>query len=144
MAREARPPNGYPALGERRWELDLTGSHPGALVQVRRWAATELADLSEDHLACLMLVAVELVTNAYEHGGGPRSVRITRTRVPYSIRIEVDDSNTDQLTLGHSRFGEGANRGRGLILVDKLGERWGVDRHAATGTKTVWAEIAGE
>jgi hypothetical protein len=36
---------------------------------------------------------------------------------------------------------EGAVGGRGMLLVDKLAERWGVRDDQHTGGKTVWAEI---
>jgi anti-sigma regulatory factor (Ser/Thr protein kinase) len=122
--------------------MDLTGSDPTVLARVRRWVATELADLGPDHLADVVLVTVELVTNAYEHGSGAKTVRLIRSRTPCSIRIEADDFNVDQLTLGRSRFGEQDHRGRGLIMVDKVGDQWGVRRHTATGTKTVWVDVS--
>jgi anti-sigma regulatory factor (Ser/Thr protein kinase) len=95
-------------------------------VQVRRWAATELADLGEDHLADVMLVAIELVTNAYDHGNGPRMIRLTPSPELCMITVEVGDSNTVEPVLGVSRFGVAANRGRGMTLVDRISECWGV------------------
>ena len=125
------------------WELDLRGSTPGLLVQVRRWAATELADLGDDHLSDVMLVAVELVTNAFDHGDGPRLIRMSRTRTPCRVNIEVEDSNCLPVTLGRSRL-DSANRGRGLVIVDKLADSWGAVLHLEAETKTVWAQISCE
>lgn len=125
------------------WTFDVRNNSPQLFVEIRRWTADALADLGDYHLNDVMLVVVELVTNAYEHGGGARAVRLARTYTPCRIDIEVDDNNADHLTLGVSRHGSGANRGRGLIMVDKLAEGWGVRRHASGG-KTVWANISCE
>lgn len=122
------------------WSLDLRGTSPGVLVQARQWAREALADLGRDHLADTMLVATELVTNAYDHGGGPREVRMTRSYTPCLISIEVDDSNTDPPVLGRSRHPTGGH-GRGLTLVDRLSESWGMTLHSTAGYKTVWARI---
>jgi hypothetical protein len=106
------------------WQLDLRGSNPGVLVQVRRWAATALADLGDGHLGDVMLVAIELVTNAFDHGGGPRTIRMRRSRMPCVVGIDVEDSDIGRLTPGTSRFG--GYRGRGLVIVDKLSATWGI------------------
>jgi hypothetical protein len=125
------------------WELDLRGTTPAFLPGVRVWAAKELPSLGVAHLADVMLVAVELVTNAYEHGGGPLTIRMTRSALPCVIGIEVDDVNTEEPTVGVSRFGVDANRGRGLVMIDKIAESWGAIRHTAGG-KTIWARISCE
>ncbi|OLF18137.1 hypothetical protein BU204_08390 [Actinophytocola xanthii] len=124
------------------WELDLVNSSPGALVEVRRWAAAELADLGDAHLNDVMMVAVELVTNAYDHGDGPRVIRMVHHRTPCWIEIEVDDFNVQAPALGRSRFGPEAHRGRGLVLVDRLSSAWGTREHGDGNGKTVWARIS--
>jgi anti-sigma regulatory factor (Ser/Thr protein kinase) len=117
--------------------LDLADDVP-PLAAVRRWAAEELADLTEDEIDDCMLLVTELVSNAYDHGTGPRSVRLRRSPDRSHVRIEVDDASPDDLTFGRSRLGP--NRGRGLVIVDKLAKDWGVD--VRPGGKTVWAELS--
>ncbi|GAB1508194.1 ATP-binding protein [Actinophytocola sp. KF-1] len=135
--------HGPPTGPGDEWTFVVDDNTPQLLARVRRWTATALADLGDDHLNDVMLILVELVSNAYEHGGGCRSVRLARSRTPCRIDVEVDDNNADQLTPGVSRFGTKANRGRGLIMIDKIAESWGV-RNADGVGKTVWAHISCE
>ncbi|MCE6995533.1 ATP-binding protein [Saccharothrix sp. S26] len=118
--------------------LDLTGRPTPPLVQVRRWAVTAMADLDDDHLQAVLLVATELVANAYDHAH-PHRVRLRRSRVPCQVRIEVEDTSPARPILGRSRLGE--HRGRGLVMVDNLTRhQWGTQARSDGGTgKTVWA-----
>ncbi|MEU7477025.1 ATP-binding protein [Lentzea sp. NPDC042327] len=107
------------------------------LADLRSWASTLLADLSEDVLLDVQLVCTELASNAYEHAAAPRVVRMSRTNEV--IRVEVEDGTPAELPqLGESRIAD--SRGRGLVLVAHLSRCWGT-REAADG-KTVWAEIS--
>ncbi|MFE9748713.1 ATP-binding protein [Saccharothrix saharensis] len=108
-----------------------------SLAAVRRWAAGALADLTEDEIDDCMLLVTELVSNAYDHGTGPRTVRLRRSPDRTVVRVEVDDTAPEGLTFGRSRLGP--NRGRGLVIIDKLSRTWGVD--VRRGGKTVWAEL---
>ncbi|MFD1146494.1 ATP-binding protein [Saccharothrix hoggarensis] len=119
--------------------LGLTTEQMPPLVQVRRWTATALADLDDDHLEAVLLISTELLTNAYEHGSSPYGVRLRRGRVPCRVRVEVDDTSPDQPVVGRSRLAD--TRGRGLIMVDKLSWKWGVSP-LPDGGKTVWATIS--
>ncbi|GAA1288360.1 ATP-binding protein [Saccharothrix xinjiangensis] len=116
---------------------DLTEEVP-PLVQVRRWAGRALSDLTDDELGDCLLVVTELVANAYDHGEGPRRVRLHRLVRPCSVRIEVDDAAPGEVVVGRSRLG--SHRGRGMVLVANLSADWGVE-HGERG-KTVWAEVA--
>jgi anti-sigma regulatory factor (Ser/Thr protein kinase) len=119
--------------------LALTTEEMPPLVQARRWTATALADLDDDHLQAVLLVSTELLTNAYEHGQSPYGLRLTHQRVPCQVRVEVQDRSPRQPVLGQSRLRD--TRGRGLIMVDKLAAHWGVDP-VADGGKTVWAIVS--
>lgn len=127
------------------WSMDVRGRSPDVLVEIRRWVAAALFDLGAPHLDDTILIAVELVTNAFDHGGGPHEIRLTRSRTPCLITVEVDDATTDPPVLGRSRF-VGEYRGRGLILIDKLAEDWGMTVHSETAAlstaKTIWAHIS--
>jgi hypothetical protein len=127
--------------GRRHVTMDLTGADTAVLARIRRSIMTEFAGVDEPHLGDLTLAAVEMVTNAFEHGGGPRSFEMGHTSSPCLFEIAVEDSNTEVPTLGVSRFGEDALRGRGLKLVDGLAKAWGFEIDPVQGTKTVWASI---
>jgi anti-sigma regulatory factor (Ser/Thr protein kinase) len=128
--------------GEHRHKhsLDLRGSTPRALARVRRWIAAQLASLDSADVQTVVQIADELTANAYEHGGGPHAVHLIHQRYPCRTTVEVDDSNTAAPTLGESRFGAAAHRGRGLVLVDQLAHDWGVA--PSDGGKTVWAHVS--
>lgn len=124
--------------------MDLLDTRSDTVTDVRRWCGLELAGLVGDLRNDILLVVTELVTNAYEHGGGPRQVRLTRVDTPWQILIEVDDVNARLPVVGRSRFGVVTHRGNGLVLVDNLATSWGVAHHRETGGKTVWARFTGQ
>lgn len=122
------------------WELDLRGRGPDGLATVRRWAGEKLRDLGEDHRQDVLMVAVELVTNALDHGEGARTLRLSYAPGPCVVGVEVEDGTVGDPTLGRSRFGAAACRGRGLVLVDRLTDGWGTTS-VARG-KIVWARLS--
>ncbi|WP_371592292.1 SpoIIE family protein phosphatase [Streptomyces virginiae] len=96
---------------------------------VAAWGARHRADEIE-------LAADELMTNALVHteGGGHVSMRLTAQG---RIRIEVEDSSS---ALPRRReAGDWAVSGRGLMLVDRLADEWGVEPRG--GGKCVWCEF---
>ncbi|MFE2874337.1 SpoIIE family protein phosphatase [Streptomyces roseus] len=97
---------------------------------VAAWGARDRADEIE-------LVADELMTNALVHtdGGGHLNVRLTAEG---RIRIEVED--TSSALPRRREAGDWAVSGRGLLLVDRLAENWGVEPRG--GGKSVWCEFA--
>ncbi|MBE1495850.1 anti-sigma regulatory factor (Ser/Thr protein kinase) [Amycolatopsis lexingtonensis] len=121
------------------WAMDLRGTTAPALVGIRRWASRALAHVGDDHLGDVLLVATELVTNAYDHGKGPVQVRMSRTARPCRVRIEVEDNCLEHpVVVTPSADTPG---GRGMQIVAKLAAAWGVREHRASGGKTVWAEV---
>jgi anti-sigma regulatory factor (Ser/Thr protein kinase) len=82
------------------------------------------------------LVVSELATNAVVHADSAFSIAVTEQ--DSVVRISVHDRGPD-LPLLVDR-GRKASSGRGLIIVDALATRWGIDP-TATG-KVVWAELA--
>ncbi|WP_066934147.1 SpoIIE family protein phosphatase [Streptomyces sp. NBRC 110611] len=98
---------------------------------VRAWGAAERAEEIE-------LVADELITNALVHTDGGAVVHI---RMPHSVerrlRLEVEDHSS---SLPRRREpGESGVSGRGLLLVDRLTDVWGVEPRG--GGKCVWCEF---
>ena len=105
--------------------------------KIARHAARRSVRLRGRALETVDLLLTELVTNSVRHGElGPRdlvSVRIEES--PSLLRCEVGDSGP-----GPPAGRAAARRGGiGLLLVDELADRWGID-HDATGTR-VWFEI---
>ncbi|MFF4642744.1 SpoIIE family protein phosphatase [Streptomyces sp. NPDC001389] len=93
------------------------------------WGARERADEIE-------LAADELMTNALVHtdGGGQVGMRLTAQG---RIRIEVEDSSS---ALPRRREADDwAVSGRGLMLVDRLADGWGVEPRGSG--KCVWCEF---
>ncbi|MER6693698.1 SpoIIE family protein phosphatase [Streptomyces minutiscleroticus] len=100
---------------------------------VRAWDAADRADEVE-------LVADELVTNALLHTEGAAVVTLRVLAGPGArrrLRVEVEDSSSAQPR--RREAGESAVSGRGLLLVDLLTERRGVE--ACGGGKRVWCEF---
>ncbi|MGW4028687.1 SpoIIE family protein phosphatase [Streptomyces sp. NPDC004838] len=99
---------------------------------VRAWGARERVDEIE-------LVADEIVTNALLHtdGGADLTVRVL-FGPQRRLRVEVEDRSS---ALPRRRdAGESGVSGRGLLLVDRLADAWGVDSRGHG--KCVWCEFA--
>jgi anti-sigma regulatory factor (Ser/Thr protein kinase) len=84
------------------------------------------------------LLLCELVTNAVLHGGGV--VRVRLRAAGKVLRVTVCDHTETPPVRG--RPVPAAERGRGMILVEALAERWGVQRLPAAGGKCVWLELS--
>ncbi|MGW7348440.1 SpoIIE family protein phosphatase [Streptomyces sp. NPDC054854] len=96
---------------------------------VAAWGAREKADEIE-------LAADELMTNALVHTDGGGHVVMWLT--PGSrIRIEVED--TSSALPRRREAGDWAVSGRGLMLVDRLADDWGVQPRGSG--KSVWCEF---
>jgi anti-sigma regulatory factor (Ser/Thr protein kinase) len=80
------------------------------------------------------LVVSELVTNAVVHGRGDVSVDVVVAAD--GVRVEVADADP---LMSPARPGDG-EAGRGLLLVSKVAQRWGVRREPAG--KVVWASVS--
>jgi anti-sigma regulatory factor (Ser/Thr protein kinase) len=83
----------------------------------------------------LCLVATELVVNALRHAGTHMTVRLRV--ITGGVRLEVEDGSTRPLRPRPA--GPSDEGGRGLLLVDALSSRYGVEGEA-TG-KRVWVEL---
>lgn len=83
------------------------------------------------------LLVSELVGNAVRHTGA-RQFGLRMHRRPHRIRVEVRDPSRG-LPCVMPAFGLAVTSGYGLMIVEKLTERWGVDL-LPVGKKT-WFEL---
>ncbi|MFB7741918.1 ATP-binding protein [Streptomyces sp. NPDC056132] len=115
------------------WPREPESAHRARLLvsaRLRAWGSVELADAG-------MLIVSELVANAVDHTPY-RLIRVVVQRPAlHLVRIGVADASRAVPELRCP--GEGAERGRGLVLVDALSWRWGYDRWP--WGKVVWAEL---
>ena len=114
-------------------ELPSTSSAPararGALDQME-------GRISPDRLRDVRLLVSELVTNAVRHAGGD-AVRLVIALKGTSLRIEVHDPGRG-FELKPPPDDPLRASGWGLVLVEELADRWGVDQHPRT---RVWFEM---
>ncbi|MFE3174680.1 ATP-binding protein [Amycolatopsis sp. NPDC059090] len=119
------------------WTLDVRGTGLSSVPAVRVWAAGLLGSLSADRRLDVLLVLDELVTNAHAHTLGPTWVRLTEQPRPCLVVVEADDLSHGWPVV-RARGGT-APHGRGMQLVDRLANEWGV--HDNLDGKTVWARL---
>ncbi|MER6323204.1 ATP-binding protein [Streptomyces coelicoflavus] len=98
--------------------------------------------VSQEVLDSAELVLSELVTNALRvpvPGDRQVGVRIARSLTDGVLRLEVSDAGSGRPEVrvpGDDEIG-----GRGLLLVEALAHRWGVNERTGGIGKTVWAEL---
>ncbi len=87
------------------------------------------------------LIAAELAANAVRHGHVQgRDFRLRLTETAEALRLEVSDTRTERLPeLRLPRDPADDECGRGLLLVEALACRWGVEPRSPG--KCVWAEV---
>jgi anti-sigma regulatory factor (Ser/Thr protein kinase) len=93
------------------------------------------AGVAEDECDTTVLLASEVVTNAFVHGRS--DARVVVSVSVGSVRVEVGDDNARQPHPAGEQ--DGALDGRGLRILAGLASGWGV-REEAFG-KTVWFEV---
>lgn len=87
----------------------------------------------------LSLLVSELVTNSIKHSGGgaDATIALRVSLQPEAVRAEVADAGPGFRPRGR-RGGLDRPGGWGLVLVEQLADRWGVER--GRGTR-VWIEL---
>lgn len=92
----------------------------------------------EDHIDDATVVITELVSNAVDHGRLP-SIRVLVSRPTENwVRLGVVDRSKAIPIMRADSDGDRI-RGRGLVLVDSLTQRWGTDLYR--WGKQVWGEM---
>ena len=114
----------------------ITASVPEA----RRFVRARLVDGAADGFADIdtaTLLVSEVVTNAILHARS--TVTLTVDLADEVVRITVRDGSPVQPRV--HPFAPTSATGRGLLLLDRLAQRWGVDPDPVTGGKVVWFEV---
>lgn len=112
----------------RQWRLDAAEDPTDRLA--RPWME-ELVDRA-------VLVASELVTNAVIHTQGPVRLRLEWRQE--RLYVAVSDRLPRLLGLAAEPGDPDAEGGRGLVIVDQLATRWGV-QHPPGGGKVIWCML---
>ncbi|AEM87442.1 ATP-binding protein [Streptomyces violaceusniger] len=126
-------PTGHPGYSQ------TMGRVPASAEVARKLVRTALAAWSqEDLIEDAALVITELVSNAVDHAR-LESIRVVVTRPSEKfVRLGVVDRSRNVPYLRTDSNGDNT-RGRGLLLVDALTDRWGTDRYR--WGKQVWGEM---
>lgn len=109
----------------------VSDSIPLARREVDRLAS----EVDEEQLEVLRLLVSEMVSNSIRHAEGSRSVEVRVRLGRRSIRLEVEDRGPG---FRPPRAAPSASGGWGLVIVDRLAQRWGVRSGPKT---TVWLEL---
>ena len=107
---------------------------PGAVSAARRFVSRSTG-LEGDDVSRAHGIISELVGNAVVHGGTDLTVTIDQLRD--RVRLEVRDEGPGKPQVRES--GDSVIGGWGLLLVEDLADRWGVDY--LRDAKVVWAEF---
>lgn len=130
-------PSGYIALVKSTLNLPSDPSSPAA---ARSFIRSTLAGWQVAHLAETgALLVSELVTNAVRYDGPAFSV--VASTDPRCVRIAVEDGSAPGGQVQVRHVDDTCESGRGMLLVEGLSDRWGVDPLAGHGGKAVWAEL---
>lgn len=125
-------PRPIAAAPDRRVELAPSADAPA---RARRLVGDWLAGRDGAHEA--KLVVSELVTNALLHAPGP--IEVSLALRPETVRIAVRDGGGALPEVFAAE--RDAGTGRGLLIVESLGLRWGYESADDSG-KVVWVELA--
>ena len=119
--------------------LDRTiASTPRAPAEARR-AVEELApELEGGVIADIQLIVSELVTNSVRHSGSDQPVRLRAWLRSSGVKVEIADGGLGFVPAGRrpDHISEG---GRGLLILEALAERWGVQSDTRS---RVWFELS--
>jgi len=119
-------------------ELSLP-AEMGAPATARGFVRDRWPGADDDVLDDLTLIVSELVSNAVKHGEPDILFRMRMN--PLAVDISVLDHGTGALPQEVTAPDTSATSGRGLSIVDKLANDWGVVPLEGGAGKTVWARL---
>ena len=117
-------------------------AHSDSTRAARRFALEVAGPLPPAARDSLELLVSELATNAVIHGGTP--FRLAVARHTSTVIVEVSDAGTGEVSLHDPAASD--PHGRGLRIVARLAESWGVHNNGPSFGKTVWfrLDVAGD
>jgi anti-sigma regulatory factor (Ser/Thr protein kinase) len=104
----------------------------------RRYVAARSAAWPADLVDLTVLLTSELVTNAVVHGRGP--IQLLLLDDGDRLRVEVGDGEP-RLPDGPGKPADLDISGRGLMILDRLADRWGSHSRRTPPGKVVWFEV---
>jgi two-component sensor histidine kinase len=107
------------------------------VARARRVTSEFLTDSPGEAVTIAQLLASELVSNAVEHGSGRIRLSLDCRDAILVVRVADDSPRRPRF----SRLPLSAERGRGLLLVERLAMAWGVTPAAEGLGKTVWFKL---
>jgi len=96
----------------------------------RRYVTSRSAAWPAELVDLTVLLTSELVTNAVVHGRGPIQL----------LRVEVGDGEP-RLPDGPAKPTDSDVSGRGLMILERLADRWGSHSRRTPPGKVVWFEV---
>jgi anti-sigma regulatory factor (Ser/Thr protein kinase) len=119
--------------------LSIAGG-PRAPERARAWLQSAASWLPEEVERNLLLLTCELVNNSVLHGqaGEQDMIEIELTTTDTGVRAEVSDTGPGFAPKQRDRDIDEPG-GWGLVLVESIAKRWGVERDSRT---CVWFELA--
>lgn len=129
-----------PAAFAPRKQLRLTiAGGARAPARARAWLCTASSWLPHEMERTVLLLMSELVNNSVVHGGADEDhvIEIELRTTQRGLRAQVSDNGPGFAPTGRQKPMEEPG-GWGLVLVETLAERWGVDRGDRT---SVWFEL---
>ena len=113
---------------------------PAEAERARREVAEACSGLTRDLVSTAQLLTSELFTNALDHGEGDITLKVTR--LPGEVRVDVADKSPQRPRVRPVTLHD--VRGRGLMILEALAARWGVDPADDGRGKTVWFTLRTE
>ena len=121
-----------------RTELQTLPHTPEAPGLARRYVTSRSGAWPDDLVDLIVLLTSELVTNAFVHGAGP--IELLLLEDGGRLRVEVGDGEP-RLPDGPGKPTEHDVSGRGLMILDRLADRWGSHPRRTPPGKVVWFEL---
>jgi anti-sigma regulatory factor (Ser/Thr protein kinase) len=104
----------------------------------RQYVTSRFAAWPVELVQVTVLLTSEVVTNAVVHGRGP--IQLLLVEDGDRLRVEVTDAEP-RLPDGPGKPAEQDESGRGLLILDRLADRWGSHPRRTTPGKVVWFEV---
>jgi anti-sigma regulatory factor (Ser/Thr protein kinase) len=110
---------------------------PSSVTQARRYVRAQLGGAPPDLVDAVLVMTSELATNSIRHAATDFEIAVDRT--PRTLRVAVTDGRSGVPTVLSPDPTQ--TSGRGLKIVAKLADDWGVTATGAN-SKTVWFSVA--